>query len=115
MRWDILETEKQIEEIQTLSAVRPVLIYKHSAYCQISHSVLQKLETSWQAEEMGNVLPYFLDLHAYRSVSDTIASSFGVIHESPQVLIIHKGKAIYESSHFEISYHRLKEIIGKQQ
>jgi bacillithiol system protein YtxJ len=45
---------------------------------------------------------YFLDLIAYRAISDKIAEDFDVWHESPQVLVIRNGKCIYEESHLSI-------------
>jgi bacillithiol system protein YtxJ len=58
------------------------------------------------ALEQDTVAPpfYFLDLLAYRDVSDLIASSLGVIHESPQLILIHQGKAIYHAAHAEADY-----------
>ena len=42
---------------------------------------------------------HYLDLIAYRDVSNEIAESFGVRHESPQVLLIKNGKSIFDASH----------------
>jgi bacillithiol system protein YtxJ len=37
------------------------------------------------------VTPYFLDLIAHREISNGIASRFGVMHQSPQLLLIKEG------------------------
>ena len=42
---------------------------------------------------------YYLDLIAYRPVSNRIAEEFKVYHESPQVLLIKKGECSYDESH----------------
>lgn len=69
---------------------------------------LDRLERNWDQEEMQNVVPYFLDLISYRSISNKIAETFGVQHESPQVLLIENGKCVYNASHMGISYDTLK-------
>lgn len=113
MNWNILESEGQIGEIKSLSDSNLVLIFKHSINCNISYSMLHKLENDWNEEEMKSVKAWFLDLHAFRSVSDTVAHIFDTIHESPQMLLILNGKVVYESSHFDINYSAVKEIIEK--
>jgi bacillithiol system protein YtxJ len=42
---------------------------------------------------------YYLDLIAYRSVSNKIEEMYRVPHESPQVLVIRNGECIYNESH----------------
>jgi bacillithiol system protein YtxJ len=42
------------------------------------------------------VTPYFLDLIAHREISNGIASRFGVMHQSPQLLL--EGKSVYDVS-----------------
>ncbi|MBU3676751.1 MAG: DUF2847 family protein, partial [Chitinophagaceae bacterium] len=39
------------------------------------------------------------DLIAYRPISQAIAERFQVHHESPQILLIHKGECILDASH----------------
>lgn len=113
MNWHILESENQIGEIKSLSGSNLVLIFKHSINCNISFSMLHKLEKDWNDEEMKSVKAWFLDLHAFRRVSDTVATTFDTIHESPQMLLILNGEVIHESSHFEIDYSVVKGIIEK--
>jgi bacillithiol system protein YtxJ len=57
---------------------------------------------------MATIKPYFLDLISYRSISNAVADSFGIRHESPQLLIIYKGECVYHASHMGISYPGLK-------
>jgi bacillithiol system protein YtxJ len=46
---------------------------------------------------------YYLDLLAHRPLSNKIAETFRVHHESPQILVIRDGKCIYDESHLAIS------------
>jgi bacillithiol system protein YtxJ len=54
---------------------------------------------------------YYLDLRAHRDISRAVETTFNVIHESPQVLIIDKGKAVYHRSHSEINPSEIREFL----
>ena len=47
---------------------------------------------------------YLLDLIKFRSISNQISNQFNVIHESPQILKIVKGKCVYHTSHQDINW-----------
>ena len=104
MNWKKLTDSTQIEEIKELSNSKPVLIFKHSTRCSVSSTSLDRLLRNWKTEDGEKVIPYFLDLITFRNLSAQIEDTFGVAHESPQVLIIRNGKAVYDNSHFGISY-----------
>ena len=54
---------------------------------------------------------YFLDLLAHRSISNEVAERFGVVHQSPQLIVIKDGKAVYDASHSDIDAEALKSKI----
>lgn len=112
MNWNKLNDSAQLEEIKKESHNYPVLILKHSTRCSISSATLGRLERSWKQEEVGDLKPYFLDLIAYRPISNQIAEDFGVWHESPQALIIRNGESVYDTSHFDISFDTIKAQIA---
>jgi bacillithiol system protein YtxJ len=56
---------------------------------------------------------YFLDLLSYRQISDLIATEFNVWHESPQVLIIQNERSTFDTSHFNINFEKIKEVVTK--
>jgi bacillithiol system protein YtxJ len=109
MNWNELNTVSQLEQIREESKEKPVVIFKHSTRCSTSRMVLDRLERNWKPEELGHVKAYFLDLISYREVSNQIAEQFDIEHESPQLLIISDGKAVYDRSHLGIDYHQIRE------
>lgn len=111
MNWNRLERPEQLKEIITESADNNILIFKHSTRCNISRSTLDRLERNWKDAEVPNVKPYFLDLLSYRDISNTIAEQFQVEHQSPQVLIIRHGQAIYDNSHYGIDFQEIREKV----
>ena len=111
MKWLELNCESELEEIKKFSYVFPVLIFKHSTRCSISRAALMRIERNWEGCKMASMKTYFLDLLAYRSISNKIASDFSVHHESPQVLLIKNGECIYEASHLEIRVDEITEQV----
>jgi len=111
MNWTALNSERQIEEIKNESKSQPVLIFKHSTRCAVSSMALTRLERNWNAEKLTPLKTYYLDLLSYRNISQRIAESFGVEHESPQVLILKEGNPIFVRSHLAISFDEIKQLL----
>jgi bacillithiol system protein YtxJ len=99
MNWIPLQSEEQLSELRERSTLRPQVIFKHSTRCGTSQVVRSRLERTEVPPTMDF---YFLDLIAYRAISEKIAEDFDVWHESPQVLVIRNGKCIYDESHLAI-------------
>ncbi|SMD33803.1 bacillithiol system protein YtxJ [Reichenbachiella faecimaris] len=110
MNWNHLTAKDQIDQIKASSADKPVLIFKHSTRCSISAMAENRLERAWNTEEIPSMTIYHLDLIQHRDLSDEIAISFSVPHESPQVLIISDGVCVYHNSHMGIAYHEIKRV-----
>lgn len=108
--WIELNNEAQIDEIIEKSQSVPCLIFKHSTRCSISSMAKSRLERKWNLNN-EQVLPYYLDLITHRNVSNKIADTFEVIHQSPQVILIKNGKSIYDESHNMISTMAIEEEI----
>jgi bacillithiol system protein YtxJ len=104
MNWNKLTSEAQIDQVILESAAKPVLLFKHSTSCSISSMSLDRLSRNWKPEDSDKIIPYYLDLLAYRNLSNLVAERFGIPHESPQVLLIQNGKVTYHESHYGISY-----------
>lgn len=108
MNWNKLDKTEVLEQIIEESKEKPVVIFKHSTSCSISAMALNRLERSWNDGEMNGIKPYYLDLIAYRDISNAIAEKFGVMHQSPQILVIKNGACVHDDSHMGISYQSLK-------
>jgi bacillithiol system protein YtxJ len=100
MHWIHLTDEEQLKNIITKSQNRTQVIFKHSTRCSISSVALNRLQKTDQPSDIDF---YFLDLLAYRSLSNKITEVFQVHHESPQVLVIKDGECVYDESHLSIS------------
>lgn len=108
MHWIHLTDEEQLKQIISKSNAKPQVIFKHSTRCSISSVALQRLQ---KAEQPADIDFYYLDLIAYRSLSNKIAEALKVHHESPQVLVLKDGACIYDESHLGISMDEILESV----
>lgn len=105
INWNELTDLGQLNEIIAISNEKPVAIFKHSTRCSVSRMALKQFENEFNSSD--KVTPYFLDLIANRDISNEIANRFGVTHQSPQLILIKGGKAIYNVSHSDIDAEEL--------
>ena len=98
--WNNLSSLDQLEEINKDSFHSVQAIFKHSTSCPISHMAKSRVESTWNLDE---IKPFYLDLLAHRDVSNRIAEKWEVQHESPQIILIKNGEAIFNESHLDIN------------
>ena len=106
MNWIEITEEAQLNDVKNLSATRPQLIFKHSTRCPISSMAKTRLERGLTPD---NIDFYYLDLIKHRNISQKIAETFDVNHESPQILLIKNGICIYDESHSGITMDEIVE------
>lgn len=108
--WNNIENDSDLEKAIAESHDRVVLIFKHSTRCSISAYALRNFERAY-GYASDQVAPYFLDLITYRSISNRIADQLGVTHQSPQLIIVKNGKAVFNRSHERIEAEDVKNWI----
>lgn len=99
MNWIPLQDEMQLQKIIEKSNERTQVIFKHSTRCSVSSMVKNRLERESQPEGIDF---NYLDLIRYRSLSNKIADDFKIRHESPQVILIKNGLAVFDEDHSAI-------------
>lgn len=96
-----IETTEDIDAMLQTSQDNPIVLLKHSTTCPISsagHNQFMKL-----VEESEEDLPmYMVVVQTARAASQEIAERLEVTHQSPQVIIIDKGEAKADMSHYKI-------------
>ena len=100
--WERLTSVDQMKKAIEDSAVKPVLLFKHSTSCSISNMALNGFIRKWEgAKEEIDI--YYLDLLSYRDVSSAIAKETGIIHQSPQVIVLKNKEVVYTATHSSIN------------
>lgn len=105
-----LDSMVQLDEIDTISETKLVVIFKHSTRCSISRFALKQFESEFNDFE-DKIDWYLLDLLNHRDISNEIAFRYDVQHQSPQIIVIKKGKAVYHNSHDGIDANDLKQFV----
>ncbi|MGG7663839.1 bacillithiol system redox-active protein YtxJ [Dyadobacter sp. BHUBP1] len=101
MNWITINSEEEVDNIYQSADYS--IIYKHSPRCATSLMAYRQLKSEVNAAADIQIPIYIVDVIQNRKESQAIASSFGVVHESPQILVVKGGQCIYDASHEDIS------------
>ena len=107
VNWIPLTETAQLNDILIHSTSKTQAIFKHSTRCGVSGMVIRQFEQKFDLSE-DEIDLYFLDLLRFRELSNTIASKFEVVHQSPQLIVIKNKKVIAHDSHHGILSVNLK-------
>ena len=113
MNWISLSTTSAFKGIQ--SAQGFCVIFKHSTRCSVSSMAKRSFEYSWNelANNTIDVPCYYLDLIAHRELSNLVAETYQVEHQSPQILLIRDNICVLDRSHEAISAEEILDLIKK--
>lgn len=100
MDWRKLTSISEFNHIlmQSLSEGSAFVLFKHSTRCIVSKMALRSFESEYKSDMPA----YFIDLIQNRELSNYIAETSGVHHQSPQVITFKNGKVTYSESHYSI-------------
>ena len=108
LNWNHLSDLKQLEFLKSESFENPVVIFKHSTRCSISRMALKNFENEFNRNY--TIQLYYLDLLNHRDISNAITAQFQITHQSPQLIFIKDGQAIYHASHSDIDAAYLSQL-----
>ena len=90
-----IDDRATLENLLTDSSRKPVIVFKHSNACSISSRAYREME------KLGDQVN-ILEVQSARDVSRELANLTGVRHETPQVIVLRDGKAVWNASHFDV-------------
>jgi len=89
-----LSDKETLSKLLTDSNLHPVIVFKHSNSCGISARAYREME---QLDGVN-----ILDVQQSRDLSAELANITGIEHESPQVIVLKDGKAVWNASHYDV-------------
>jgi bacillithiol system protein YtxJ len=89
-----LADKETFDRLLNDSKDHPVVVFKHSNSCGISAAAYREME------QLDNI--NLLEIQTARELSREIAAATGVEHESPQIIILKDGKAVWNASHYAV-------------
>jgi monothiol bacilliredoxin len=99
-----IDDRKSLEDVISNSTSQPVVIFKHSNSCPISSMAYREME---QFDGQVNLV----EVQAARDISRELADITGVRHETPQVIVLRNGKAVWNASHFDVKAGAVSEAL----
>ena len=90
-----IDNKETLDRLITDSKSKPVIIFKHSNACGISSAAYREME---KLDGQVNLL----EVQSARDVSREVAAVTGIPHETPQVIVLKDGKAVWNASHFDV-------------
>jgi bacillithiol system protein YtxJ len=90
-----IDNKETLNKLITDSRTKPIVIFKHSNSCGISSAAYREME---KIEGQVNLL----EVQSAREVSREVADLTGIRHETPQVIVLKDGKAVWNASHFDV-------------
>jgi bacillithiol system protein YtxJ len=90
-----IKDKQVLEELVKRSESEPVIIFKHSSACPVSAMAYEEMQ------HVGKEV-HLVVVQSDREVSREIEAQTGLEHESPQVILLRRGKAVWDASHWKV-------------
>jgi bacillithiol system protein YtxJ len=101
-KWKSITREQDVRDIVTRSNETAQIIFKDSVTCGISAFAKSRIVDGYD-EIDGKADFNYLDLLAYRPISNFIAEHLHVNHQSPQIIILKNGEVVHSVTHHAIT------------
>jgi len=99
-----IDDRATLENLLNDSKEKPVIVFKHSNSCGVSSRAYREME---KVDEQVNIL----EVQTAREISRELANLTGVRHETPQVIVLRNGRAVWNASHFEVTAHGVTQAV----
>ena len=106
-----LDSTSSFNELLSHSEQEPVVLFKHSLTCGISSMARRRISN---LDEETDPPVYILMIQHARALSAEVASHFDIRHESPQVIVVHKGKPVFHTSHGSITPQSIRDAAASR-
>ncbi|MEJ9228039.1 bacillithiol system redox-active protein YtxJ [Peribacillus butanolivorans] len=103
-----IDSEEQFNELLNEETF---LLFKHSLTCPISAEAYEQYEKYMAANE--ELKTAYLAVQEARPLSNYVAETFDINHQSPQVILFKNGKPAWNESHWRITYDSLTKAISE--
>lgn len=103
-----LTTESEWSTVLEHSNETPVLVFKHSSACPVSAKANQQLQ---QLAEERDLPIYKLVVQESRALSDEVAETLNIRHETPQAILLHQQESVFDTSHFDVTVETVQDAL----
>jgi bacillithiol system protein YtxJ len=101
--------KQDFEQLLEHSTKDPVVILKHSTRCAVSDAALDEFHAfSRSADDIPCGIVLVIE---HQDVSNAIAQTLNVRHQSPQVILVHDRQPKWNASHWAITAETLRDAL----
>ena len=94
--FDAIDELTQLDDALEASRSATIILFNHDPYCPISARAYEQMTAAPGPVRM-------IDVSRKRDVTSEISRRTGVRHESPQVIVLREGRAVWSASHHAIT------------
>jgi bacillithiol system protein YtxJ len=87
-------------QLDAVMAAPVALVYKHSTRCPVSTAAYHEVQELLR--ERPDAPVWMVDVIAQRRLSLEVEGRTGVVHESPQAIVLAGGEVLWDGSHFDV-------------
>lgn len=98
-------------DLEAALAAEEAILYKHSPHCGLS--TMARFEVVFFAQGNPGVPIWEVDVIHERALSGRIASRLGIEHESPQAILLRRGRPVFDTSHRGVSATTLERELAR--
>lgn len=106
-----LEALDDLDRLLAATEERPLLLFKHSYTCGVSAEALDELVAHLN-DRPAEAKYALVTVQTHREISNAVAKRLGVRHETPQALVIRKGRVVWSASHFRVTASAMGEALS---
>lgn len=103
-----VSTQEDLDRLFSTSTEQPVVLFKHDYACPTS------VRAYWDLVTVPGEVS-LIDVERHHALSQEVAARLGVRHESPQVIVVRDGQAVYAASHRHISPEAVPRSAGRDE
>ncbi len=102
---------QELGEILDESCQSKIIIFKHSTSCPTSARAWREVQ-DFIRESSDEVLVAMVKVIESRPVSNQVTADLGVMHQSPQALLISNKKVLWHASHQAVTQENIKKALA---
>jgi len=105
-RFAPVDDEAALDALIDESREHPVLLFNYDPYCGVNAAVRRDVVTLDADVSV-------VDVDANHDLGQAVARKTGVRHESPQMILLKDGKAVWSASHFSITANAVRAALAE--
>ena len=90
------------------SAEAPVILFNYDPYCPLSAAAYRRMAAVPETSSIA-----LIDVAHAKDVAAAVARRTGIRHESPQIIVLRHGRAVWSASHGQIDAPALITILAR--